>query len=1200
MVKLPGEGARLHLVRLEMYGFKSFANKTEFNFSPGITAFVGPNGCGKSNVADAIRWVLGEQNPRALRAIKMEDLVYAGSEYSQHKNYAEVSMVLDNGDGEIPLDFREVTITRRYYRSGESEYFLNRVPCRLKDITEVLASTSLGKGTYAIIGQGQVEQVINSRPEERRLMFEEAAGIALYKLRKREAQKKLADTQGHLTRIEDIVHELESQEEDIRESATRAEEYLQYKEQADGMELALWAGKFQDLQKRLERLNQRRGDLEGSQEQYRASLQVVEASLAQTMARLHQCQAVIGALEDNKSQLADDKRELEFKLQLSQERQSDFQSMVAATEQRVASLRAQLEESDMALLALKGTISALSNQITAYNGALYGRNTVGGLVRRMLAAAENYQGQAAARVLKASLESSEVAAHRDRARQAQAELAGQLESLGQELQSWQAEAQHAQDDLHRLQLAHTEKEAEGNTLAQRLAELTEELQRGEESRDALVTKRTMLEGSQSVLKQKQDMLAAMDQDFQGFSQGTRSVLKASQDGKLGGVLGAVADLIQVKEPGHSLAVETALGGALNHVVCIDEDTCRRAIELLKKTRGGRATLVPVTAAVSRTNPSRSKEFGGRVLGWADELVACTPDVAPVIHMLLGNVLVTENLAQATELAVAIKYRYKIVTLEGEVISRGLFTGGSKAQNSQGLLQRKATLVELVAQLEQQQAELTQVNKALSGHQASCQELLEKHEGLSRQGGEAQRELIRIQTQMEQAQARAQQAQERSKACQEKQRDLHSKLDQARQVVEGVSSKFDADKVNVLGFEALRDGFQGIESKLRDAVSIWSSRQNSLQLTIYSLQNLVEDRQRQHKNLLSQDSQLRQNLRTAETEAEDKQGELEELTAGMLTIRTALTELSQGLESVAASLDGQIKMQSTIKGEVEDANKGISSCREELENIKSSLHEAELKAARWQTESEAMIRELGTQFGLDSHTGLTYLDERFSVHELAAKAKRIRGRMEELGEINLAAIGQHKKLAERLEFLGTQQIDLAQAEKDILSLVAELDATIRTRFMETFSQVQQQFSEIFKVLFTGGSAYLSLSDEGEPLETGIEIFARPPGKKSQSLTLLSGGEKSMTAIALLFALQSVRPAPFSLLDEIEAALDDANIIRFAEFLHQLAENMQFILITHRRETMEHSDRLYGITLGKDGASQLISVALNKDRQEEQAK
>lgn len=1188
----------MHLIRLEMYGFKSFANKTEFSFSPGITAFVGPNGCGKSNVVDAIRWVLGEQNPRILRAVKMEDLIYAGTEHSQHKNYAEVSIVLDNSDNEIPLDFQEVTITRRYYRSGESEYFLNRVPCRLKDINEVLASTSLGRGTYAIIGQGQVEEVINSRPEERRTMFEEAAGITLYKLRKRDAQKKLADTRSNLTRIEDIIHELESQEEEIRESAARAQEYLRFKEQADSLELALWAARYQELQNRLERLSLRRQELEDSRNQYQNRLHAGEAALADRLSALEECQAVIGALEENKAQLTGNKQELEYKLRLSQERQSDYSQMVTATEQQVARLRAQLDESNSTLANLRGTISGIDQQVGEYAEALEARKIVGGLVRRLLAAAEKYQGQAAAMIQKGNLEESEIAARRDKARQTQAELAGQLESLKQEVEAWQAQAGQAQADINQLLAAHTEREAEDQALAQKLAKLNQEQREKEQSRDALAIKRTQLEGSQSVLQQKQEMLMAMTQDFQGFPQGTRSLLKASQEGKVQGVLGAVAELIQVKEDSHSLAVETALGGAMNYVVCQDEDRCRQAIEFLKKTGGGRATLVPVTAAAAR-NPSRPQNFSVPVLGWADELVTCNPAATPVATMLLGNVLVTENLAQATELAMAINYRYKIVTLEGEVISRGLFTGGSAARGSQGLLQRRAALSQLEGQLQEQRHQLQRVLEDLAQQEAEVQALAREQDQLKQKREETQRELVRIQTQIEQAQAREEQAAQRLAACREKQIELEAKIDQTRQVVEGENSKLDADRAALAAVQAHKERFDALEAQLREFVSIWASRQNSLQLTIYSLQNLVEDRRRQLKIQLGQNSQLQQSLAASVAEAELKQGELRELTERMAQFRAALSELSQGLETVAASLQGQVDAQQRLKGEVESANKDLAEIREELGNINTSLHDAELKLARWQTEAEAMVRELETQFGFGPEKGLTYLDQRYSVTELAGQAKRMRARLEELGEVNLAAIGQHKKLVERLAFLRDQKQDLAQAEKDILSLAAELDATIRTLFMDTFAQVQKHFSQIFKVLFTGGNAYLSLSDEEDPLETGIEIYARPPGKKTQSLTLLSGGEKSMTAIALLFALQSVRPSPFSILDEIEAALDDINILRFTDYLRQLAGEMQFILITHRRETMENADSLYGITLAQDGSSQPISVTLKNHRQKEQA-
>jgi len=412
---------------------------------------------------------------------------------------------------------------------------------------------------------------------------------------------------------------------------------------------------------------------------------------------------------------------------------------------------------------------------------------------------------------------------------------------------------------------------------------------------------------------------------------------------------------------------------------------------------------------------------------------------------------------------------------------------------------------------------------------------------------------------------------------------------------GFNSKLDADKAGLEKLKQYKELLQECENGLKDMVSIWASRQNSIQLTIYSLQNLLEDRDRQRKHLEAQNKDLGERLAGAEAEADAKQEQHKVLKQEMAQTKIALSELLQGLESVAASLDGKLSVQREVREEIDAANKEIVRLREELDNLNSALHEVELREARWQTEAEAMVKELASQFGKEPQAAMAHLDERYTVNEMSARLKKLRGRMEELGEINLAAIGQHKKLVQRLDFLCSQRADLVKAEEDILDLVAELDNTIRSLFMETFNDVQQHFSDIFKVLFAGGSAYLSLSDEADPLETGIEIFARPPGKKTQALSLLSGGEKSMTAIALLFALQSVRPSPFCILDEIEAALDDVNIVRFADYLRQLAGTMPFILITHRRETMEHSDSLYGITLSKDGSSQPISVVLNKDSQ-----
>ena len=1183
----------MRLVRLEMYGFKSFSNKTEFSFSPGITGFVGPNGGGKSNVVDAIRWVLGEQNPRAIRANKMEDLIFAGSENSQHKNYAEVSIVLDNKDNEIPLDYREVTVTRRYYRSGESEYFLNRVPCRLKDIGEVLAATSLGRGTYAIIGQGQVEEVISSRPEDRRQMFEEAAGIALFKLRKRDAMKKLADTRIHLTRVDDIVHELQNQENEVSESAAKASEYLEHKEQADIVEKSLWAGKYSELLKRLERLEVRKTELKVSKKDRQEQLDLKEQMLAESAGKIQECSEVITALEQGKAQLTGNKTELEYQLQLSGQRQQDFHSLVLSANQQLARLKSQVEESDGGIAGAQKEIHTLSDQINTYMIAMKRRNAAAGLMRRLLAAVEFCRGQADNLIIQAAMDSTESASTRDKAKQAEAELLGQQATVVQELEGWEVESRQALEEIQKLDKVISQAEENRHQAAPLQQQLLSRLTELQTSRSQSVDRINKLENSQNALEQKLDMFKAMEQDYQGFNPGTRAALKASRDKQLNGVLGAVAELLHVADPQHSLAVETALGGAMQYVVCTDENSCRTAIELLKKTNGGRATFIPVAAAEQRSQGSRRQDFKQPIVGWADQLVNCPGDLKSVAAMFLGNVLVTENLIIATKLAIEINYRYKIVTLEGEVISRGLFTGGSSGKTRQGLLQRRAGVAELTAQHSNQKQILDQLRRELTELNSRCKDLDAQISANQLTQDALDKEIFRFQTQADQAKSRAAQADDRISSCGNRLAVLAQKIKQAQMALEGLGSQISQDKAGLEKIQADKTMLQELEASLKEMVSIWASHQNSIQLTVYSLQNQRENRQRQLKHLQEQKTELLERCSSIEEEVNGYQRQDSLLRDKLEQTKAALAEIFQGLDSVAASLESQLDAQKLLREEIDNISRQASALKDELVQINNSLHESEVKKARWQSEDEALARELGSRFGISPQQGLANLDGRYTVNELSASLRKLQGRIHEMGDINLASIQQHKKLQERLEFLTGQKYDLVKAEQDILGLVGELDKNIRQLFLETFTSVQEHFTEIFKVLFDGGSAYLSLSDEDDLLETGIEIFARPPGKKTQSLSLLSGGEKSMTAIALLFALQSVRPSPFCILDEIEAALDDVNILRFAKYLRQLAGEMQFILITHRRETMENSDSLYGITLGPDGSSKPISVVLKKD-------
>lgn len=1184
----------MHLIRLELYGFKSFANRTEFSFSPGITTLVGPNGCGKSNVVDAVRWVLGEQNLRTLRANKLADLIYAGSDKSEQKNYAEVAVVLDNKDNEIPLAYREVTIARRYYRSGESEYFLNRVPCRLKDINEVLASTSLGRGTYSIIGQGEVAEVITSRPEDRRLMFEEAAGIALYKMRKAEALKKLGSTQGNLQRVEDIIYELQTQVEELKDSSEKAKQFLELKKQGDQFELALWSAKYTDLNKRLVELTENCQALLTTRERSTAAIAQLEGQLQEATVAFEECSQFIAALEGNRGNLESDKTQKEYQLELALQRVEDYSKLIFSSRQRLMVIEEEVLELKRGASRLAEEHAISQEGAEEFIMAHKQRLLVAGLMKRLLISAENYRLQIDQLLMESIRASTEYATSKETTMELKSELEEQLANLGGELEGWQANQLAVKEEIEGYE--RTKAEIGQKVAALRLQKdgvlrKTEEINMSLEEETA---RKVGLEAKINANKQRSDILQNMEDDLQGYGPGVRAALKASIDGHIAGIYGAVGELVTVKEPRNSLAIETALGGALQYVVCDTEITCQKAIAFLKVKSAGRATFVPLTAAGIISKANNRKQYTQPILGWADELIHYPEEIEPVIKMLLGNVLVAESLKGATQLAKETDYRHKIVTVEGEVISRGLYTGGSP-RKGQGPLLRRANLEELKEDLAVLTGEHNMANKNLSllASQKSHldTELLKFETKLQ----SMETELVRLSTQAEDAYHREAQLADREKTCEERFFSVKKKYSEVDQQLQSLAFMLNKDRANSEKLQLLKGLLTRGEEDVKDQLSLWTARQNSFQLAQFSLQNKAENAAKgleaaQEKAIASEKEIVLLKDEVAQREAQRLQ-----FNESIAASRQALVEIATGLEAVSASIEGQSTFREGIKTNIGEAKSTLLRLREENEQTISALHDLDLKKTRWETEIETLVIQLNDQYGLEPAKALSFIDKRYSVSQLAAKIKVIQESINLLGEVNLAAISQHEKLESRLHFLSGQQSDLIHASKDITSLVTELDETIRALFLKTFEQVQENFAKIFKTLFDGGSAYLALSEEGDPLEAGIDIFARPVGKRTQSLTLLSGGEKALTAIALLFALQSVRPSPFSILDEIEAALDDVNILRFTKYLRKLAGDMQFILITHRRETMEHSDSLYGITLNEEGASQPLSIVLGKDAQ-----
>lgn len=1183
----------MHLVRLELYGFKSFANRTEFSFSPGITTFVGPNGCGKSNVVDAVRWVLGEQNLRVLRATKLTDLIYAGSEKSEQKNYAEVAVVLDNSDNEIPLDFREVTIARRYYRSGESEYFLNRVSCRLRDINEVLASTSLGRGTYSIIGQGEVAEVITSKPEDRRLMFEEAAGISLYKMRKAEAIKKLGATQVNLQRVEDIIYELRTQTEDLQQGAEKAKTFIELKKQANQMELALWAAKYSESLRRRRELEADQKKLQALQENEVAACAELEVQLGEATAAFEECSQFISTLEGNRGALEADRTYQEYQLKLTLQRLDDEAKLLLSARQRLDLVRGQA-------IGLKKETSRIEQELAAsgeaakdYASAYRRRQVAVGALKGFISAVKGRQTKIDNSLEKAIRGSSEYAAGKETNRALAVQLDEQLESQRAELANCQQDLRASAGEIAERSEALADLKTEATTLKEKLAAISEKTKAAAAELKHENTNRLQLETAQQALTQKIEMLQVMEEELQGYGPGVRAVLKAGAQSRLTGIRGAVGRLTSVKDPQHSLAVETALGAALQYIVCETETACQKAIAYLKQNAAGRATLIPLTAAGVIAEKGTRKQFGDKVLGWADELVHCSPEIKPVLRMLLGNTLVAKDLAAATELAQATNYRYKTVTLDGDVISRGLYTGGSR-RGVQGPLHRKTALETAKNERAALQADLLSCRAKIAPKEAQLGALEREGKVLADQLQTNETKLIRLTAIIEEARLRANQFTASELACQERLHQTEARIAQVSQQLQSLALLLDKDQTKLGRLKATKEALNRGEQELEDQLALWTARLNSLRLSQYSWQN-------RSQNLAEALTAVSEQVAAAATEASqltkeiaDRETQSREKDETIAAARHALQEIAAGLESVGASIEGQSSARDQYKSSINAAKKDLAQRQEENKHTTAALHELDIKSTRLETELETLVSQLLSQHGHTPEKALTYADTRFSPGQLAGRVRAVQEQISQLGEVNLAAIQQHEKHEARLLFLTQQQSDLVHASKDIQSLVAELDQTIRAMFLETFAKVQESFARIFKILFDGGSAYLSLSDEGDPLETGIEIFARPLGKRTQSLTLLSGGEKALTAIALLFALQSARSSPFSILDEIEAALDDTNILRFTKYLRLLAQDMQFILITHRRETMEHSDSLYGITLNEEGASQPLSIVLSKEK------
>lgn len=1191
----------MHLRRIDIFGFKSFADKIELEFGPGITSIVGPNGSGKSNVSDAIRWVLGEQSPRQLRGSKMEDIIFAGSASRKSVSLAEVSLTLDNADGVLPVDFSEVTVTRRIDRAGESEYLMNKVQCRLRDIQDLFMDTGVGKEAYSVISQGRIDEILSNRPEDRRAVFEEAAGIIRYKTRKREATRKLEETTQNLLRIGDVIGELEGQVGQLEDQARRAELYQEYHGEMEKLEVGLLGSSIRSFREKIILQQEKNEALRETVTQTAESVQRLEQELEQTQTaravqeaeaievsaellhastQLERAQARVGmteemiarALEDEGS-LGGEIRYLEDKLRtLGHERQRIEQKLGSLAE-AIRQAQEQLRNKEETQTLAAGTASRDEQHLEERKAEAIDLLKRMSDKRNLATAGQKTQEEGQKRLERIEAERQRALRSEREARELIAGCESRVDALERERLG--AEVRLANDRIRREEL---------------------DRQMGQAS-EVLSRARAELQSAASRL----GLLEEMRREHEGYQKGVKTILQGKESGApyARGMIGVIAELIKV-DARYERAIETALGAGLQNLVAETDRDAQRAIEYLKARDGGRATFLPLNTIQPQTiRTDELKNLTGidGFLGVAVDLIHFAENLLPAMASLLGRTIVAGNLDAALNLGRRSGFRHRIVTLDGELLNPGgSITGGSLGTRATGLLGRereREDLTEKVKGLRTQVETLEQDLTRLRGDRAAVDSTIlqtqKEIQALEIQLAEARSELLRFRSEKE----RLDQALE---LFQSEKKTLLEELAGGEQVCQQVLGEVEELELRAAALEG-EIALEQARFKERQAQKdVLAQEITGLRVQLASCRQEETGLREQLIRLGSQVNEINGSIRVKTGEKEKIRARQEELEREAKELSVEARQLAAARESLDDRLQAIQARGQEARARQSDREREARGIRRNLTDSQSKLANGEVEEARLRMEEENLASRLQEQYGASPETAM----ERDLPPDLAAWAPArvadLRERIRSLGPVSLAAIKDYRQVSERYHFLQKQKLDLEQARESLYRAIDEMDRRIRTHFLESFRAIRAEFQKVFAELFEGGRADLTLMDEENLLDTGIEIIAQPPGKKLQVLSLLSGGERALTAIALLFAILKVRPTPFCILDEVDAALDEANVERFARYLKVFGQQTQFIVITHQRGTMEVSNCLYGVTMEEQGVSKLVSVRLAEARRE----
>lgn len=1179
----------MYLKSIEVQGFKSFANKITFEFHNGITGIVGPNGSGKSNVGDAVRWVLGEQSAKQLRGGNMQDVIFSGTETRKPLGFAYVAITLDNSDHKLPIDYQEVTIARRLYRSGESEYLLNGTSCRLKDVNELFYDTGIGKEGYSIIGQGQIDKILSGKPEERRELFDEAAGIVKFKRRKNTAIKKLEEEQQNLTRVNDILSELTRQLAPLEKQAETAKVYLKKKEALKQLDIQMFLVEMARIREQLKAVEEKyeiaQSDLEETcksfdvtkteYENLEKELEILETEIQKSREQstqktlekqnlenqIHLLQEQIHSAKQNETQYQEravaldadiDKRKkeeqgyLEEQSQL-EEKAAEFSRVQSQAQEAFKEIAIEIHNLEEAIESGKNEIIEILNQRASIKGKLQRYDTMMEQIsiRKVALNQRNLTLRSEAAQLDASEEQYKV----------------QKQEIEETIEKLIRQGNRCEDQIKKYQ-----------------AEISRATQQLENEKTAYHREASRLESLKNITER-----------YDGYGNSIRRVMEQKKN--VSGIKGVVADLLKV-EKNYETAIETALGGSIQNIVTDNENTAKGMIEFLKKNKYGRATFLPLTSMKNKktfNNPAALKEPG--VIGVASDLVQVEAEYEGLANYLLGRTLVVDHIDHGIAIAKKYQYTIRMVTIEGESLNPGGSLTGGAFKNNSNLLGRRREIDELHENVEKLKLNIEKL-------QAALEEYRNKRNHFRDEAGRIQESL------------QEQYIQENTV-----QMNLNSMSDKRAEIKQGYENLKRENAELEKQTKEIEENSQSIQLEMEAS----ASQESALEKSINEKQEELESRKKQETDIskeleksqlegagiTSRKGFIQENLRRIKEELESLTNQKEALFAGMeegkeeaLKKETEIVKIRQEIELAAKEEEeDREKLQEALlkKEKMTQEHKAFFSKRDEL-SARMNLLDKESYRLLGQKEKleenqETQVNYMWEEYEITYSQALIDMpDELQERAEIKSAISNMRSEIRQLGNVNVNAIEEYKELSERHTFMKTQHDDLVQAEETLQGIINELDTGIRRQFEEKFGQIRIEFDKAFKELFGGGKGTLELDEEEDILEAGIRIISQPPGKKLQNMMQLSGGEKALTAIALLFAIQNLKPSPFCLLDEIEAALDDSNVTRYAKYLHKLTKNTQFIIITHRRGTMAAADRLYGITMQEKGVSTLVSVDL----------